>query len=144
MNTRTSNRRYWSLFTLVILAGAALLAGCHQERQMGYRDADLVEDDYLLRRVPQAVEAKARPLDAIDFVGREPTVDTTDLAADHPDLELTPDTAHTDTLPDFTDASHVMYWVRPGAATWTGQRVIGIVWKGERDATVFYAIAVTP
>jgi hypothetical protein len=129
---------------MVMLTGAVLLAGCHQERQIGYRDADLVEDDYLLRRVPEAVERHARPLDAIDFVGREPTVDTTDLAADRPTLELAPDTAHADSLPDFADASHVMYWVRPGAATWSGQRVIGIVWKDERDAKVFHAIVVTP
>jgi len=100
----------------------------------------MVEDDYLLRRVPEAVERHARPLDAISFVGREPTVDTTDFAKDHPELDLEPDTAYDDTLPDLEKASHVMYWVRPGAITWAGQRVIGIVWNGERDAQVFHAI----
>ena len=143
MIQHTSTLRYRAL--LVLAVAACCLAAC-EPRQISHRDNELVEDDYLLRKVPQTVAARAQPLDATDFVGRTPTVDSADLAKDHPTLDLGPDIERDEPLPDFAAARHVMYWVRPemGLGGYYDPRVIGIIWPAEGDPEVFYATVLTP
>jgi hypothetical protein len=145
MTSMTQHTSIYYRSLLVLLLLACCITAC-EPKQFNYRDNELVEDDYLLRKVPQTVAAKAQPLDAIDFVGREPAMDSADLAADHPTLDLAPDTEHNDTLPDFTTARHVMYWIRPemGLGGYYDPYVIGIVWPAEGNPEVFYAIVMTP
>ena len=125
---------------LLIVASLLLTVACDPVEPT-LRQPGQTDDAYLTRKIERAVEAKATPLDALDFVGREPAADSANFATEYPDTTFTPDTQFNDALPDFATARHVMYWELP-STRW--QRfIIGMVWPATGDPVMFRGI-VTP
>ena len=125
---------------LLIVASLLLTVACDPVEPT-LRQPGQTDDAYLTRKIERAVEAKATPLDALDFVGREPAADSANFATEYPDTTFTPDTQFNDALPDFATARHVMYWKLP-STRWQ-QFVIGMVWPATGDPVMFRGI-VTP